>query len=155
MKSGQHQGRHILVTGASSAIGLAVVFALAQRGASVVMVGRSRPRLVAAVGRREAPDRHHLVEADLTDYEQVNEVPGVLTAEGILLDGLVHCAGVFQPTPFEQVRPEDLERTCAVNARGPFHLTQALVPSFETEPPSSSLPRFRLTLAWPDRAPTQ
>ncbi len=126
MKAGQLQGRHILVSGASSGFGLAVVFALANQGASVVMVARSRPRLVAAVVQLEAPERHRLVEADLADYEQVNEVSGVLATEGILLDGLVHCAGVFRPTPFEQVGPEDLERTWSVNARGPFHLTQAL-----------------------------
>ena len=128
MRIGKHQGRRILVTGASSGIGLAVACALANEGASVLMVGRSRERLVAAVGQLEAPERHRLVEADLADYEQVDEASRVLAGEGSLLDGLVHCAGVFQPAPFEQIGPEDLERTWAVNAGGPFHLTQALAP---------------------------
>ena len=128
MKTGKHQGHRILVTGASSGIGLAVVRALADEGARVIMVGRSHERLVAALVQLEAPDHHRLVEADLADYEQVNQASRVLANEGILLDGLVHCAGVFQPTPFEQIGPEDLERTWAVNARGPFLLTQALAP---------------------------
>ena len=128
MKTGKHQGRRILVTGASSGIGLAVVCALADEGASVILVGRSCERLVAAIGQLEGPEHHRLMEADLADYVQVNEASGVLASEGILLDGLVHCAGVFQPTPFEQIGPEALDHTWAVNARGPFHLTQALAP---------------------------
>jgi NAD(P)-dependent dehydrogenase (short-subunit alcohol dehydrogenase family) len=128
MKTGRHQGRRIIATGASSGIGLAVVCALANEGASVIMLGRSRERLEGAVGQVEAPERHHLVEVDLADYEQVNEASGVLAGEGILLDGLVHCAGVFEPAPFAQIGPEDLERTWAVNAGAPFHLTQALAP---------------------------
>ena len=92
------------------------------------MVGQSRERLVAAVGQLEAPERHHLVEADLADYGQVDEACGVLAGDGTLLIGLVHCAGVFKPAPSQQIGPEDLERTWAVNAGGPFHLTQALAP---------------------------
>jgi meso-butanediol dehydrogenase/(S,S)-butanediol dehydrogenase/diacetyl reductase len=110
MKTGKHQGRQILVTGASSGIGLAVVCALADEGAWVIMVGRSQERLAAALAQLEAPEHHRLVEADLADYEQVNQASRVLAGEDILLDGLVHCAGVFQPTPFEQIGPEDLER---------------------------------------------
>jgi len=126
MKAGQREGRRVLVTGASSGIGHAVVVALASEGANVIMVGRSQERLVAAAARLDEPERHRLVEADLADYGQVTEVSGVLASERILLDGLVHCAGVFQPGAFEQIRPDGLERTWAVNARGPFYLTQAL-----------------------------
>jgi NAD(P)-dependent dehydrogenase (short-subunit alcohol dehydrogenase family) len=128
MKTGKHQGRRILVTGASSGIGLAVACTLADEGARIILVGRSHERLIAAVGQLEGPEHHRLVEADLADYEQVNQAFGVLASEEILLDGLVHCAGVFQPTPFEQIGPEALDHTWAVNARGPFHLTQALAP---------------------------
>jgi NAD(P)-dependent dehydrogenase (short-subunit alcohol dehydrogenase family) len=128
MKTGKHQGRRMLVTGASSGIGLAVAGTLADEGADVILLGRDHERLVAALVQLEAPGHHRLVEADLADYEQVSEASRVLASEGIPLDGLVHCAGVFQPAPFGDIGPEGLERTWGVNARGPFHLTQALAP---------------------------
>lgn len=52
------------------------------------------------------------------------------------IDVLVHSAGLFEPQPFEQIPVDALDRAWAVNARGPFLVTQALVPLM---PPGSSV----------------
>ena len=102
------------------------------------MVGRSRERLVGAVGQLEAPERHRLVEADLADYEQVDEASGDLAGEGTLLDGLVHCAGVFQPAPFEQIDPRTSSAPGRSMPGGLSTSPKRSHPNSVTEPPSSS-----------------
>jgi NAD(P)-dependent dehydrogenase (short-subunit alcohol dehydrogenase family) len=119
----------ILVTGATSGIGHAVAAALARQGAAIVLVGRSRTRLERALAELVGKEHHRLVVADLVDDEQVTELAKAAVADGAPLDGLIHCAGIFELAPFGKIEEADLDQTWAINARAPFRLTQALCSS--------------------------
>lgn len=65
------EGRWAVVTGASSGIGRAHAFELAERGFSVLLVGRDQQRLAATAAELES--RHHvettLARLDLTEAD--------------------------------------------------------------------------------------
>ncbi|HEV7993124.1 MAG TPA: SDR family NAD(P)-dependent oxidoreductase [Gemmatimonadaceae bacterium] len=107
-------GKRALVTGSTGGIGLASVRQLAQEGASVVVNGRSRDRVEAAVSAiRESVKGSDVrgVAADLGTAAgcdlMIREVPD--------LDILVNNVGIFEPKPFEEIPDEDWTRFFEVN----------------------------------------
>jgi glucose 1-dehydrogenase len=118
-------GRVALVTGASSGIGAAIVQAMSDAGARVVLTGRSEERLRAtAAGLGE----HHLVVADLA----AEDSPERLVAETLGAFGavnvVVHSAGIFWPKPLTETTLSDFDMQWQVNVRAPYALTKAAVP---------------------------
>jgi NAD(P)-dependent dehydrogenase (short-subunit alcohol dehydrogenase family) len=110
--SGRFASRGVVVTGGAQGIGRAIVAAFAAEGARVVSVDL---RPTDGVGS--------IVE-DLGTVEGASRVvPDAIEALG-RLDVLVNCAAVQPDGPALDVEPEDLDRTFAVNVRGPFILMQ-------------------------------
>jgi NAD(P)-dependent dehydrogenase (short-subunit alcohol dehydrogenase family) len=71
------QGKMCLVTGATSGIGKATAMGLAQRGATVVMVGRDREKSEAVQGEiktKSGNDAVDLLLADLSSQESVRQL---------------------------------------------------------------------------------
>ena len=82
--------RHILVTGATRGIGLAVAAALAARGASVVITGRKPETVESAVGTLS--DNGARVRGIVCHQGEATAIDALfrqLDADGTLLDGLV------------------------------------------------------------------
>lgn len=122
-------GRRCLVTGANAGIGFATAQALAERGAEVVLLCRSRERGEAAAGRireRTASGAVSVEALDVSSLAAVREVGARLAAAGPV-DVLVHNAGVL---PAERVETaEGLELTWATHVVGPHLLTKELRPA--------------------------
>lgn len=97
----------ILVTGATSGIGLDIAHALAELGANLVLFGRDRDKLAeleTTLGAR--------VEAlDITDSAAVADAFCAMPP----LDGLVNCAGISILDDALNIKAEDLERILATN----------------------------------------
>ncbi|MEX2180933.1 MAG: SDR family oxidoreductase [Gemmatimonadaceae bacterium] len=122
------KGRTALVTGASRGIGAAVARALAMAGARVVLVARSAGELSALAA--ELPNGAAPLPADLA---QPDATPTVAIAAREILgadpDILVHAAGTFPMTRFENTTDADLERALALNVAAPLRLTRAFLPA--------------------------
>lgn len=123
-------GQVVLVTGGAQGIGRGIVEAFAQRGARVVIADR------LLVQAQEVADdlcaqgfRVEAVGVDLADSEAVFACVYGLGS----LDILVHNAGYFPLTAFEDITPEILQRTLAVNLSALFWLTQAALPVFREQ----------------------
>ncbi|MFM7273154.1 MAG: SDR family NAD(P)-dependent oxidoreductase, partial [Gammaproteobacteria bacterium] len=122
-------GRHVLVTGASSGIGLAAARTLALMGAELTLVGRDAAKTneVAAQIRKVTGNPRVRVElADLSLMDEVNALADRLLAEGRAIDVLVNNAGaLFNP---RQVTAEGLEKSFALLLLGPYLLTERVRP---------------------------
>ena len=123
-------GQVVLVTGGAQGIGLGIVDAFAQRGARVVIADRqlAQAEAVAAALRAQGYQVHAL-GVDLADAEAVFACVQSLPQ----LDILVHNAGYFPLTAFEDITPQILQRTLAVNLSALFWLTQAALPTFREQ----------------------
>jgi deazaflavin-dependent oxidoreductase (nitroreductase family) len=121
-------GRVIVLTGATSGIGLAAAEALARLGASLVLVGRDAALAHGAavrVARASGNTEVRPVVADLASLRQVHALADDL-ARLPRLDALVHCAGLWHLR--RAVSVDGLEETLAVNHLAAFVLTDRLLP---------------------------
>ncbi|MGF6512526.1 SDR family NAD(P)-dependent oxidoreductase [Paraburkholderia sp. 32] len=121
-------GRKVVVTGAASGLGRIFAEALSQSGAAVAWVDREVEALAAceAVGVCDCR-----VVADLGDEAGVSQMAEkVLAWCGGKLDVLINNAGIAtRPGRLLDVQAKDWDRVFAINLRGAFLVTQALLPA--------------------------
>jgi 2-deoxy-D-gluconate 3-dehydrogenase len=117
-------GKIALVTGANTGIGQAIAVALAQAGADVALVGRSRADETAdqvrALGRRAA-----LIEADLSTVAPVQDVVDQSLAELGGLDILINNAGIIRRADAVEFSEADWDAVIDTNLKSLFFLCQA------------------------------
>lgn len=115
-----------MVTGASSGIGRAVAAALLQRGYSVVLAGRRKDLLDAAL-KDAGPDASRGLAAptDVADAESVRRLFAITRETFGRLDLLFNNAGVNAPgVPLEELTIEQWRSVVDVNLTGAFLCTQ-------------------------------
>ena len=122
--------RVALVTGASRGIGRAVALALAEAGAHVVALARTKPALVELDDAiRGLGGSATLVPCDVTDFPALERLGEALAARWKRLDILVGNAGMLGPlTPLAQVEPKQWDKILAVNVTANLRLVQILDP---------------------------
>ena len=115
-------GKTILVTGASSGIGRSIAIECSKMGASFIITGRNEVRLSETLSML-CGDGHIIVSADITEEEQiVNMVEQLL-----ILDGVVHCAGVGVRKPVQAIKQSDIDSVFAPNVMAPILLQKHLL----------------------------
>jgi NAD(P)-dependent dehydrogenase (short-subunit alcohol dehydrogenase family) len=127
-------GKSVVLTGATSGIGLAAVHALTYAGAFVIGVGRNQARIEHANHAilSDLPDAQiDFVLGDLSRQDQVkaiaHEIQLILQQKNIFqLDALIHSAGVYLEK--KSFTSEGIETTYAVNHLAPFLLTCEMLP---------------------------
>ncbi|MGH9894567.1 MAG: SDR family oxidoreductase [bacterium] len=123
------QGRVCVVTGASSGIGRAMVHHLAQEGATLCLVGRNPAALqdlVREVGQGGRPSASY--KADLTVDTDIEDLRLQLERDWAGVDVLIHSAAVIALGSMEAASIEAFDRQYRTNLRGPYLLTQTLLP---------------------------
>jgi retinol dehydrogenase-14 len=121
------RGKTILITGATSGIGLEASVELARRGARVVMVGRDPGRTEAAVAgviaRSGSRDVSHLL-CDFSSQASIRALAADVLRGFDRLDVLVNNAGGVNKA--RRLTVDGIEMTFAVNHLGYFLLTNLL-----------------------------
>ena len=119
----------ILVTGATDGLGKRVASALAGRGATVLLYGRSRERLETTfeqIREQTGNEKLRCYLANLSSLGAVRDLAGHILSDKERLDVLVNNADVISP---EREESEDgHELTFAVNYLSHFLLTSLLLP---------------------------
>lgn len=123
-------GKHALVTGSTSGIGLAIARTLAAGGASMVLTGLGEPgeieRTRAAMAAEFGVDVAY-VFADATSPREIEAL--ISEAEAITggIDILVNNAGVQYTAPIEEFPTERWDAIVAINLSSAFHTTRLTV----------------------------
>ena len=131
------KGKVCLVTGATSGIGEVTARALAERGATVVAVGRSREKSAATVGQIRKATGNDAVDfllADLSLQREVRQLAQDFKDRYPRLDVLVNNAGAVFAS--RQLTPDGVEMTFAVNHLGPFLLTNLVLDTLKASAPA-------------------
>jgi NAD(P)-dependent dehydrogenase (short-subunit alcohol dehydrogenase family) len=131
-------GKQVLITGATSGIGLAAAEALAAQGANIAIVGRSEPRMRIAAARISAAGGNAVAvtsfRADLALQAAVRRLAGEVLARFAKLDVLINNAGAMYQR--RQLTAEGIELTWAVNHLAPFLLTGLLLDRLKAGAPA-------------------
>jgi NAD(P)-dependent dehydrogenase (short-subunit alcohol dehydrogenase family) len=116
-------GKRALVTGGGRGIGLAAASALAQAGAEVTLIARTRAEIEAAAQAIVARgDKAAALPLDVTDLDAVRDT--IAAAEPF--DVLVNNAGTNRPAYLMDVNVEDFDAIFALNVRAAFFMAQAV-----------------------------
>ncbi|MFK3791276.1 SDR family NAD(P)-dependent oxidoreductase [Pseudomonas piscis] len=120
------KGKRILVTGASSGLGLEIAVSCARMGAEIVATGRDQERLSRTLEELKAISdlRHQIVQADLT---VAADRDALIAAIDIEIHGLVHCAGISRLSPIRMISEAHLRLVNLTNLEAPMLLTQGIL----------------------------
>ncbi|MEJ2033261.1 MAG: 3-oxoacyl-ACP reductase FabG [Deltaproteobacteria bacterium] len=123
-------GRISLVTGASRGIGRAIAVALARRGADVAVNYHGNERAardvcgqIQELGQRSVP-----VQGNVARSSEVTRMVKLVREELGPITILVNNAGISMMRTIEEITEQDWDEILAVNLKGSFLVTQAVLP---------------------------
>jgi len=127
-------GRVAIVTGGARGIGLAYARRLLAEGARVAIVDIVDP--TAATAALGADDRVLALTADVAAAESARAMAEATRARFGRIDVLVNNAAVFatlRPQPFDAIPEHEWDRVMAVNVKGVWNATRAVVPAMRAQ----------------------
>jgi len=129
-------GKLALVTGASAGLGAAIAIGMAQAGAEVALVARTRERLDEVAARiRASGGRCSVLACDVTDSSALRTGIAGLAR----LDVLVNNAGTNFPEPIVEVTDAHLDTMLALNVKSVYVAAQAAVRKMLEDPRRAQL----------------
>jgi NAD(P)-dependent dehydrogenase (short-subunit alcohol dehydrogenase family) len=116
-------GRRALVTGAGRGLGQGFAAALAQAGAHVTLVARSRDEIEAgAKALRAAGHQAEALALDVTDLDAMRKALAAQPPFHVLVNN----AGTNRPGPFVDTKVEDFDYVFNINVRAAYFVAQAV-----------------------------
>jgi len=137
---GRLEGKNVLITGASSGIGQATAVRFAREGANVAINYRSgaeqaeATRAEAQAARAGGGGREIIVQADVSNEDQIKRMFATTIADFGRLDVLVNNAGIQKATPSHELEAADFDRVIGVNLRGAFLCAREAIRHFLSRP---------------------
>lgn len=114
----------VIVTGASSGIGLGLAEAYLKKGFNVVANARTEERLKKAMDDLGAPSNFLPVAGDIGLKSTAEKIIQEAVAKFGQVDILINNAGIFNAKPFADYSPEDLDSLINTNLKGFFYISQ-------------------------------
>jgi len=117
----------VLITGASSGIGLDVARGFLKKGFNVVLNSRNVEKLKAAAQALDEENRIALAPGDIGDKNTGEKMVETALERFGSVDVLVNNAGIFGIKPFLENTEEDIDRYIHINLKGTYFVSQAAV----------------------------
>ena len=132
MNAIQLNDKFILVTGASSGIGMQTAISISNMGGKLVLTGRNKENLKHTFEQLKG-EGHHVITADLLKEGERNK----LIDELPMLDGIVHSAGTVNPFPIRFIDQIKLDETMNINYEIPVLLMSGIMRKKKINPKAS------------------
>ena len=129
------QNKNALITGASSGIGKAIAIRFAQEGANVAINyynDAAEAEGALALVDKAGAGKHFIVQADVSQEDQVKEMFAKTLDTFGSLDVLVNNAGIQQPSHSHELETKDFDRIVDVNLKGSFFCAREAIRHFLT-----------------------
>ncbi len=121
------EGKHAMVTGASSGLGWQFALTLARAGAKVSLAARSTDKLESLAEEIESFDGRALpVRMDVTDVDSIKSAVSAAETELGPVNILVNNSGISALSPSETISEEDFDAVMDTNAKGAFFVAQTV-----------------------------
>eukprot|EP01117_Protostelium_nocturnum_P006776 TRINITY_DN2433_c0_g1_i1.p1 TRINITY_DN2433_c0_g1~~TRINITY_DN2433_c0_g1_i1.p1 ORF type:complete len:333 (+),score=138.73 TRINITY_DN2433_c0_g1_i1:71-1069(+) len=130
-------GKHVVITGGSSGLGLSLASQLAELGSNVSLIARSKEKLEKA--RSEVNERGKLrgrsgkfvdvFSADVSEYKSISSAIDSSIKSFGTPDVLIINAGSSRPGYFLEIPVEDMEKEVKLNYLGGVNTVKAALPS--------------------------
>jgi len=120
-------GKVVVVTGAGTGIGAATARRFSAEGATVVLAGDVQKTL-DAVAKELPPERTMTRRVDVSKERDVKAAIAAVVKRFGRLDVMVNNAGIAPEGSVVDAKPDEWEKTMAVNAGGVFHGSRAALP---------------------------
>ncbi|WP_410663941.1 SDR family oxidoreductase [Amycolatopsis sp. lyj-84] len=123
----KYSGRKAVIAGGTHGMGLAVVKALLDGGAEVVLTGRNEKNIETA--RTElTSSAAHVVRSDATSMADIHALGDLVEAGLGQIDFVFVNIGLAKLEPFDQVTEASYDQSFDTNTKGAFFTTQRLAP---------------------------
>lgn len=132
-------GQLVVITGATGELGRTIAQTFAGLGADLMLIGRDLGELIATVDDLDHPERAGVLACDLVSDSDVSAAVEFLVATERPVSALIHAAGLYQPSNVASSPVEELDQHYLLNLRGPYLLTQKLIPLMAGHDPSSQV----------------
>lgn len=130
------EGKHVVITGASSGIGQVTALKVAQAGGVPVLVARGKDKLEDTKALIElAGGTAYVFPCDLSDLEAIDDLCAQLVTELPSVDVVVNNAGrsIRRSLRLSHDRFHDFERTMQLNYFGAIRLVMGLLPAMREQ----------------------
>lgn len=127
------EGKHVLITGGSRGLGLALARRFLQQGASVTLLARDEEELKRAQLRLKSSFRKSRVDYLVCDVTKVEDLPAVLREAhrlGGWIDVVVNNAGSIMASPFELMEASDFRAQVDLHLNAVVGMTRELAKYF-------------------------
>ena len=124
-------GKHIWIIGASSGIGEALAYELAQRGATLTISARSKDKLEAL--NEELGGAHHVCPVDISDLKSVQKSLTCVQKGHYKIDSIINLAALYDPAKLDDINIEKTRTLIDVNLMGMFNLIHTVLPVLQRQ----------------------
>jgi NAD(P)-dependent dehydrogenase (short-subunit alcohol dehydrogenase family) len=121
-------GEVAIVTGGGAGIGRAIALGMAQEGADVAVWDVNGPQAEEMASTiRQMGRKSRGIKVDVSNAQEVYSAVQMVVKEFGRIDILVNNAGICQVTPVDQIEEKDWDRMFAVNVKGVFLCSKAVM----------------------------
>jgi NAD(P)-dependent dehydrogenase (short-subunit alcohol dehydrogenase family) len=129
------QGKVIVVTGAGSGMGRALVLELIRRGARVAAVDINEASLAETATLASAPEAVTTFPVNVMDRAAVEALAPAVVGHFGAVDGVINCAGIIQPfVRLPELDYPAMDRVFGVNWYGTLYMTKTFLPLLLARP---------------------